>query len=79
MGTLKKIARAYRVPLQEVQIAAGFIPPVHPEDALITEILHITEQMDMESKEELMEYGRLVLARRAKKKRADSNPVSISA
>jgi len=45
MGTLKKIAKAYETTLQEVQVAAGLLPDVHPDDAQVSRILYKLDVM----------------------------------
>jgi len=45
MRTLKKIAKAYGTTIQEVQVAAGLLPDVHPDDAQVSRILYKLDVM----------------------------------
>jgi len=44
-STLQRIAKAYGTTIQEVQVAAGLLPDVHPDDAQVSRILYKLDVM----------------------------------
>lgn len=53
---LKKIARAFRLPNEQVFEAAGVFPPKSKADEKIEQINHLAESMSEDEKQELLEY-----------------------
>lgn len=63
------IADAFEIPVENVYRAADLLPPVHPEDAIITEMLHLFEQLNMEGKEDVRDYMRMKIEQAKRRKR----------
>jgi len=75
VDSCKAIARALRVPVEQVFQAAGLLPPKPEENKLLKQISHNASQLSVEEQKDLLEYIRLRL-RIAEKKAAGCASVS---
>ncbi len=60
------IARAFRMPLDEVLRKAGLLPPTPNEDPRLKELIHWFSQLDEEAQEVILDAVRGIAERRAK-------------
>lgn len=58
---LQKIAKAFKLPLEEVYRAAGILPPKPNSDPLTEEGLYILQQLEGENKKDALRYLRMRL------------------
>lgn len=55
---LRKIARAFRLPPEDVFRQAGILPPVTVEDAQLKELAYLATQLPDQELDDLIEYAR---------------------
>jgi len=55
---LRKIARAFRLPPEDVFRKAGILPPATEEDATLNELTHLAQQLSDQELDDLIEYTR---------------------
>jgi transcriptional regulator with XRE-family HTH domain len=67
-AALRKIAKAFRIPLETVFRAAGILPPEAASDVIVDEITHIARQLPSSDVQELIEIARLKLTRHERTK-----------
>ncbi len=58
---LQKIAKAFKLPLEEVYRAAGLLPPEPVETKLIRRITHLTYQLPPEEQQDILVFIKLRL------------------
>ena len=68
---LKKIARAFDVPIGNLYQIAGMLPPEPEPDLLTKAIMHLLHDLDNEEKNEVLEYVKL--RRRLSRQSKDDN------
>lgn len=57
--TLEAIATGLDLPVDAVYRAAGMLPPESPENELINQIVHLTEQLPEREQEDILEFVKL--------------------
>jgi transcriptional regulator with XRE-family HTH domain len=58
-AALRKIARAFRLPAEEVFRHAGILPPASKKDELIEKIVHELNDLPEEARDEIYQYVQL--------------------
>ena len=56
---IRKLARAFSLPLNIVYQAAGLLPPQSPESELINRIIHLTSELPEQDQADILEYAQL--------------------
>jgi transcriptional regulator with XRE-family HTH domain len=73
---LQKIAKGFKIPVETVYRAAGFLPPATEVDEIVAEINHLLEGLPPDVQEEAREYirmkSRMVEEREAKARQTDT-------
>ena len=64
---LQKIARAFKIPVEEVYRAAGILPPKPTTDEWIEKITHVTNELPDDEKERVYQYAEMLREQLEKK------------
>lgn len=58
-AVLTKIARAFKLPPETVFRAAGLLPPQSPENEIIEQITHLTQELPKYEQQDILEFVKL--------------------
>lgn len=59
VDSCKAIAKALSIPLKEVYIAAGILPPEPERDPIADAIMNLISDLETDDKKDILEYARL--------------------
>ncbi len=57
--TIAKIARAFKLPPETVFRAAGLLPPQSPENEIIEQITHLTQELPTYEQQDILEFVKM--------------------
>jgi transcriptional regulator with XRE-family HTH domain len=71
---LDAIAKAFRLPTEDVYRVAGLLPVKPNADETVSEITHIYHELDEDNRQELLDYARLRLNKQEREHSGKQHP-----